>query len=149
LAKSAVIQKVKEMCAAVPGLKSTVVDLGRPEPFPVTLFPLIFLQIDESREERLSCGPDAIVHENYKIYITLVLGEKGTSYKRAAGDAVPFYDRLRAAFAPDPTLGGVCWTSNLSEARTNLRDFRDKQEEPIIGWQLDITEERSASEAAS
>jgi hypothetical protein len=109
----------------------------------------MFLQIDENREERLSCGPDGSIHEKYKIYITLVLAEKGASYKRATNDAVPFYDRLRAAFTPDTTLGGVCWTSHLSEARTNLRDFRDKQEEPIIGWQLDITEVRTASEAAS
>ena len=149
MAKSAVIQKVKDLCSTITGLKSNVVDLGKPEPIPPTLLPLIFLQLDDSREERLSNGPDGIVHEKYKIYITLVLGEKGTSYKKAAGDAVPFYDRMRAKFTPDPTLVGLCWWSHLSEARTNLRDFRDKQEEPIIGWVLDVTEERRASEAAS
>ena len=126
-----------------------VVELGKPEPYPVTLLPLMFLQIDDSRYERLSSGPSGIVHEKYRIYITGVLGEKGTSYKRANDLAVPFYDQVRAVFTPDHTLGGVCWSSHLSDARTNLRDFREKQEEPIIGWQLDITEERSASEAAS
>lgn len=86
----------------------------------------------------------------YDVRITVVVGSKNASEADAIARAMALWDRFRAKFAPDWTLGSTIFNADLLPVPAdNVDTFRQLGQPPIFQPTLHIQDERTANQAAS
>lgn len=136
---AAVLAAVETKCQGISGI-SVSTSQGTPEPLPILRAPTCVIDVSTPVFDRLSGGTVGGLEMRYTVSITLLLGGPEMQPKRALAAALPFIARFRDAFWGDPTLGGTCWRSKLSDGVVNLRDYRANEAPPHIEWRLIVRE---------
>jgi hypothetical protein len=131
------------------GIKAaTVGTLNAGLPSDQNQYPRIVLTPTGMTYTRGTFGPNGKVSEDYGIVITLYLGTADMSYEGAINAALPFLDRVRAAFASDGTLGGRCINSDITDQDDTLDNFKEPGAPfpmPALRWVLGVSEEVAAN----
>jgi hypothetical protein len=122
--------------------------LGKPDSYPPDpSLPICYLEVGDAVGEQVSFGGTWNVA--YDVKMTVVLGAADLPREDAEERKLPFGDRFRAKFAPDPTLGGNCLDSHFIEAGNNFDIYREMDEEPpSVSYKLLVLEQTTASAAA-
>jgi hypothetical protein len=139
-----VITEVQSRCAALAGIKAAAIGLPQGGlPADQGQYPRIVLTLTEISYTRGTFGPSGQVAEEYGIFITIYLGTPDMTQAAAIMAALPYLDRLRAQFASDPTMGGLCVHSELSKPDDTLDTFKDYNAPvpyPALRWVLGVSE---------
>lgn len=153
MGKVAIKADVVSRLTAITGVKQVFPGRLKDGAYPSTGMPSFVVEIGPERitNQTYHASGAGKMHIAYDIHMLLILDRKDVAYGKAQTDALPFYDRVRAAFSNAPTLGGLCWSATLSESLNNLDIFReaDVGQYPQVAWKLRVTEERAYSAVAS
>jgi hypothetical protein len=101
---------------------------------------------------RATFGAAGKVEVGYDVLITLYLGLPSMAQADAVTASLPYLDRVRAKFASDFTLGGLCFNTDIGNPADNLSDYGDAASPfpyPVMQWRLAVQEEIAANAAAA
>lgn len=99
--------------------------------------------------ERLTAGAGGTVQATYIIKIRGYLATHQVKDSVVEKRALPFDERVRAVFTDDPTMGGVCFYSELGPAADNLEVYKDAKEFAMIEWNLLVQEQTAGNATAA
>jgi hypothetical protein len=146
---STVLTEVQTRCAAMTGIKAAA--LGLPNsglPADQGQYPRINITPMQMSYVRETMGAAGKVSVEYDVLITLYLGLPSMAQVDVVSAAAPYLDRVRAKFASDYTLGGLCWNSDIGNPVDNLSDYGEATSPfpyPTVQWRLSVQEETAAN----
>lgn len=151
--QSAIAAYLETRLATLTDVKGVQPGLPDSSPSLPAEYPFVYYEVGEPAQEWISFG--GWVSAPYDVTITLVLGAPDTQPIEAQQLKWVWADRLRSLLTPDPTLGGLCFDSNLTQGSNNLGTFArgagsDKRESyPSLAYRLTVVEHTLASAGAS
>lgn len=145
MSMATVLNRVETMCEAITGVARAV--QGSPEPMPADInqYPLVVLTPASYVANRQTMGAGGLVFEEYDVVITLYLGPKDMRPQTAVTRALPMAGRFKTKFAPDWTVGGTCFNSDLRGPADNLLVYREEEKQPKLQWALHVQEQSAAN----
>lgn len=145
----AVLSAAETTVAAITGIVGHAQGAPLPD-LPWSETPYVFLEWDGQWTEAAVTmgGTGRQIERQYGVLLTLMLGSAAMEPQAALSLAGTLLDRMRAAFASDPTLSSACFTAFLTGGTHNLRDYHDQGVAPLITCHLAVTEYLTASAAS-
>jgi hypothetical protein len=145
-----VLNQIETHCASLTGLSATRVWQGAPEPMPATLpeYPIVVITADAPTFRQLTMSDGGKLEARYTVTMALYLGPTDMRAQDAHAAMLAWPARFRARFAPDGTLTGTCWDSELGAPLSNLKDYKLVGEQPKIEWRLAVVEHTTVDAAA-